>query len=440
MDKVWMADPNTSPSTGRAALEAPTFHIPFITALIFAVSMFKGLRMPSLWAATHMTFNYSQGFVRRGLFGQVLRIFGEERIYRYNFLFLCAVLLFVLAAIALLLLIRRMFAGDRGDRGLQAATLVLAASPGMVFVVHEIGYLDYMGIVAVPLFNLWAARSQRLFLVFYVAILISVILALIHESMIVMFAPTMLFTMVCHITTRGAGMPRRTQVLLVAHAILATVVALTASSLSGTLGTGNPEQLRALQESIARHANFPLRGDGFDALQRSLRDNLLVVLPAHWSHPGNRNYLITSLAVTLPGLAFLGGYGVRLLGRLGITRRARLFLTIIFLAATVSPLLLNFIGWDSARWNAIAFMACFFCLASIRLFFLAPTTTIENEGRGHRIDDPLTLTFAAIAIVTGLCTSYHGYLFDGYVVQWFPFIGQFESAIDLIQGGFKTIP
>ena len=210
-----MADPDTSPPTGRAALETPTFHIPFITALVFAVSMFKGLRMPSLWAATHMTFNYSQGFLRRGLFGQVLRIFGEERIYRYNFLFLCAVVLFVLAAIALLLLIRRMFAGERGDRGLQAATLVLAASPGMVFLVHEIGYLDYMGIVAVPLFVLWAARSRRLFLVFYVAIPISIILALIHESMIVMFAPAMLFTLVCHITTRGTGLPRRTRVLLV---------------------------------------------------------------------------------------------------------------------------------------------------------------------------------------------------------------------------------
>jgi len=396
--------------------------------------------MPSLWAVTHMTFNYSQGFLRRGLFGQVLRILGEERIYRYNFLFLCAAVLFVLAGIALFLLIRRMFAGDRGDRGLQAATLVLAASPGMVFLVHEIGYLDYMGIVAVPLFVLWAARSRRLFLIFYVAFPLSVILALIHESMIVMFAPAMLFTMVCHIVARGAETPRRTRALLVAHAILAAVVALAASSLSGTLGTATAEKLRALQESIGRHTNFSLRGDGFDALQRSLRENLLVVLPGHWSQPGNRNYLITSLAVSLPGLSFLGSYGVRLLGRLGIAKPARLILTVIFLAATVSPLLLNFIGWDSARWCAIAFMACFFCLASIRLFFPAPTTTTDGVARSHRIDDRLTLTFATVAIVTGLCTSYHGYLFDGYAVQWFPFIGQFDSAIDLVKGGFKTIP
>jgi hypothetical protein len=340
----------------------------------------------------------------------------------------------------LFLIIRRIFASDPGDRGLQAATLVLAASPAVVFLIHEIGYLDYIGIVAVSLFVLWAARSRRLFLIFYVAISISIILALVHESMIVMFAPTMLFTMVSHITTRGAGEPRRIRMLLVAHAILATGVAVTASSLAGTLGTCSFEQLRALQASIARHANFPLRGDGFDALQRSLRENLLVFLPRHWSNPENRKYLITTLAVSLPGLTFLGSYGVRLLRRLGITKRARLILTIIFLTATVSPLLLNFIGWDSARWCAIAFMACFLCLASIRLFFLAPATTRDAAETGHRIDDRLTLTFAALAIVTGLCTSYQGYLFDGYTVQWFPFIRQFDSAIDLVKSGFNTIP
>ncbi|MBN2576580.1 MAG: hypothetical protein JXP73_18595 [Deltaproteobacteria bacterium] len=435
-----MALSDTSSSAGDGAQKAPAVHVPFLVALLFAVAMLKGLRMPSLWATTHMTFNYSHGFVRRGLFGQVLRIFGEERVYRYNSLFLCAAILFLLAALALFLLIRRTLASDRGDRGLQAALLVLAASPGVVFLVHEIGYLDYAGIVGVSFFILWASRARRLFSIFYVAIPMSIVLALIHESMIVMFAPTLLFVMVCHGVTRGAGRPRRTCVLLVTHTVLAATAALAASWIAGVWGTASAEQIRALQESIARHANFPLRGDGFDALGRSLRANLLEVLPTHWSQPVNRNYLITSLGVSLPGLAFLGSYGFRLLGRLSLDKRARWLLTSIFLAATVSPLLLNFIGWDSARWNAIAFLACFFCLAATRLFFLAPQAAIDTEGKRHRIEDTPTLTFAAAAIVTGLCTSYYGYLFDGYVVQWFPFVGQFESAIELVKGGFATIP
>jgi hypothetical protein len=435
-----MAIPDTSSQPGRVPPETPSVHIAIVTGFVFLVAMLKGLRMPSLWAATHMTFNYSHGFLRRGLFGQVLRVFGESRCYRYNFLFLCAAILFVLAGIALFLLIRRMWAGDRGDRGLQAATLVLAASPGVVFLVHEIGYLDYVGMIVVPCFLLWAASSRRRYAIFYVAMPVSIVLALVHESMIVMFAPSLLFAMACHVVVRGTGLPRRSRVLLVAHAVLATLVALAASSVIGTIGNGNAEQLRALQESIARHANFPLRGDGFDAVQRTLRQNLLEVLPKHWSNPVNHTYLLTSLLASLPGLAFLASYGVRLLRRLGISRRARVFLTILLPTATIAPLLLNFIGWDSARWNAIAFMACFFCLASIRLFFLTPPTSDTTQGKGHRIEDRPTLTWAAIAIVAGLCTSYFGYLFDGYVVQGFPFVGQFTNALDVIKGGFTTIP
>jgi len=433
-----MASPDTPSSPGRA--KALTLHAPVLIAFVFAVSMLKGLRMPGLWAATHMTFNYSHGFIRRGLFGQVLRILGENRAYRYNTLFLWAVLLFVLAASALFLLIRRALADDRGDRGLQAATLVFAASPGVVFLVHEIGYLDYVGLVAVPGFILWSARNRRPFWISYGAILLSLILALIHESMVLMFAPTMVFVMACHIVARGRGMLPRTRVRLLAQAIAAAGVAVVASSIVGTYGVGSSDQLRALQESIARHANFPLREDAFVALQRSLRENLRVVLPQHWSHTINRNYLLTSLAVALPGLLFLGSYGVRLLGRLEITRRSRLLLTVIFLTAVVAPLFLNFVGWDSARWNAIAFAACFFCLASIRLFFPAPGASTAAPGEGHRIDDPLTLTLAAMVVVLGLCTSYFGYLFDGYLVRWFPFIDQFTSAIEVIKGGFRTIP
>jgi len=73
-----MAAADASPNA-PAPPRAQAIHVRFVIALVFAVSLLKGARMPSLWAATHMTFNYSQGFIRRGLFGQVLRVFGEQR-------------------------------------------------------------------------------------------------------------------------------------------------------------------------------------------------------------------------------------------------------------------------------------------------------------------------------------------------------------------------
>lgn len=435
-----MAASNTSSPTEPAPRKTPmpAVHIRFLIGLVFGLSLLKGLRMPNLWAVTHMTFNYSKGFIRRGFFGQVLWVFGEDRITHYRFLALCAAILFVLAASALAVLIRRMLASDREDRGLQAAVLVLGACPGVVFLAHETGYLDYVGLVAVPTFILWASRSRRRFLIFYVAVALSIVLSLIHESMIVMFFPAMLFTMICHIAIHGVGLPRRTWLALTAHAVLAACIALVVTLIAGTLGSRSPELFRALQESIARHADFPVRGDAFDAIQRTWRENLLVIIPEHFSHPTDYTYLITGLVVSLPGLAFLGTYGVRLLRRLDTSRRMRFVLTSAFLTATVAPLFLNFVGWDSARWNAIAFMASFFCLGSVRLYFTSTVPVVEPPRT--RVDDPWMLTFAAAAIVTGLCSNYSGFLFDGNVVRWFPFKEGIDTAIDVIKGGFNLAP
>ena len=50
------------------------------------------------------------------------------------------------------------------------------------------------------------------------------------------------------------------------------------------------------------------------------------------------------------------------------------------------------------------------------------------------------LTLAAAAIVCGLTSNYYNFLFDGYVVQWFPFDGQLRALIELFQGNFTFMP
>ncbi len=362
-----------APSPVAAPARSP-LHILIIVAGVFAVSLLKGLRMPNLWSATHMTFNYTQGFIRRGLFGQVLRVLGGRSIYQYNKLALCAVAMFVLAVLAMARLTRRMLATDGGERGLVAATLVFAASPGIVFIAHEIGYLDYVGFIAVPHFIVWGARTARLYPIFYVAVALSALLALIHESMIIMFAPTIWLVLASHamVQSRARSLSRRTRWVLAAHVVGAAMVALAASAVIGTLGTRSPERVHAMQASIQRYANFPLRGDGFEALYRPVRDNLLHLMPWHWSNPDNQAYLVRGIVASLPGLIALMAYGVRLVARLPLPRLPRLLLGALLLAATIAPQLLNFVGWDSARWNTICFVAAFSCIAALRLFFCGP--------------------------------------------------------------------
>ena len=64
-----------------AALFHRRRHFAIVAWLVFAVSLLKGLRMPSSWSATHMTFNYSQGFIRRGLVGEVIRLTEDKTSY-----------------------------------------------------------------------------------------------------------------------------------------------------------------------------------------------------------------------------------------------------------------------------------------------------------------------------------------------------------------------
>jgi hypothetical protein len=411
-------------------------HFVILAAIVFAVSLLKGMRMPNLWSATHMTFNYSQGFIRRGLFGEILRIVGGQHPYNYNRLALVAALLFVAVAVAMVILIKRVLRTDPEDLGFKAALLVFAASSGIVTLAHFIGYLDYVGLLLVLLVILISARASRRHLLFFLGIPVLLFVAFVHESQILMLAPTLLFAMICHIVIQfGRGdLSRRAKFLLVAGAAIGFVGAFVTSTAIGVLGTKSPDVIGALQASVAKVANFPLRGDGFEALYRPVRDNIFKLMPWFWGNPDNQAYLVLSMLSALPAMAFLLFYGIRLIGRLGLSTIARITVTVAFVVATLAPVSLNFMGWDTTRWNAISLMACFYCLAVVKLYFPPQIPDL-------RVESPTVLTLAAIAIVLGLCSSsYDRFLFDGYSVQWFPFQGQVNSVIEVLKGHFTFLP
>lgn len=410
----------------------------FLAAATFAVSLLKGLRMPNLWSATHMTFNYSHGFIRRGLVGTVLRALGGGWIFHYQALALLSVIIFAATALAMSRLIVRLLRAAPDDRALQAAILVFAASPGVVFLAHEIGYLDFIGLGSVIVFVLGARRARHRYRVFYAAAALGIVFALIHESMVIMFVPTLLFACACHIVvqSRQNAVAPRTQAFMAAHAVTAAILAFVASSVVGIVGTKPLPEIRALQASIAAVANFPLRPDAFDALARPVRENLHQLMPWYWRNPANRAYLGNGLWAAAPGLLFLFGYGSWMIARLRQATATRVVLEVIFFGAAFGPLTLNFVGWDAARWNAICLTAAFMGVATLRLFFSAPV----GDGPALEIRSPWLLALAATAVVLGAATNYDRFLFDGYVVRWFPFVDQVQAAIDLARGHFNFIP
>jgi hypothetical protein len=375
-----------------------------------------------------MTFNYSQGFVRRGLVGEVIRRLGGPRCYSYTSLALLGIALFLAAAVIMVVYVRRAVAVGPGDMEYWVTVMVLGASPGAVFFIHEIGYLDYVGFLALLSLVLSAGRLRRRYLLFPAVALAGILLAFIHEILVVLFVPPMFFLLLCVtvVELRGKLAPWSTRVRWALAVAVATLIPFAASATVGSLGTRPPAVIQALQATIATHADFPLRGDAFEVLYKPFQQILLKQMPYHWSFAENRAYLIAGFFAISPSLAFLLFYGIRVMRRVD-TSAFRVGISGAFVAATLAPLFLNFVGWDNGRWNAISVIDGFCCIGIARLVFGAEVANVGVRKVGVGTEGArLTWTLGAMAISLGLCTNYANFLFDGFVVRWFPFTEPFR--------------
>jgi hypothetical protein len=191
-----------------------------------------------------------------------------------------------------------------------------------------------------------------------------------------------------------------------------------------------------MRDLLSPFVDFPLREDALEALYRHPRENLVTLMPGYWRRPTAQLLLVDTLIATLPPLAYLLYYGFSLVQRLGLAWPMALVLSAALGAAGVVPLLLNLVGWDAARWSAIATMNAFVCVLTVRLYFDAGAP----DARAHRIPSLLIPALAATAVVLGLCTSYSRFLFDGYTVRWFPFRDRVQEAVELVRSGFSFRP
>src|SRR5439155_20825524 len=127
-----------------------------VFAALFFLNIVKGLRMPSQWAMTHYLFTYQAGFMKRALWGEVLRrVLGG---WTASYFCLAAVGLAVLAALVALLwhACRQLPVSADTVRFL----LVFGASPALAYVVHLAGYLEEIAYLAVLAGFLFRRRSN----------------------------------------------------------------------------------------------------------------------------------------------------------------------------------------------------------------------------------------------------------------------------------------
>lgn len=403
-----------------------------ITALaVFFITWLKGFRFPNLWGATHFAFNYSQGFVRRGLVGEIARRIGGDSVFRYNTYVVFSFTVFFIVAACLAVALRRALLADPRDLGLKVAVLVFGASPGLVFFVHSVGYNDYIGILLVLMALLALYRVRSRYAIFYCVAATSVVSALVHEGLAVMFGPILIFAMACHILrlATASPLPRRTWFLLLTHAAVSLVFLFSLSIIISTIGVEDLDRVQALERYVIAHADYPTRTHAFVALPRSSKEALLRLMPWYWSEKGHYPGAIASWQAFAPSFVWMLTYGIVAVRRASVRTPTRWVLALLFLLASVAPLTFNFIGWDWGRWNGLALLASFSALLTLKLYF--PSRAMDSSS-------PWLLGAGLIVAALGLASTTP--LFDNFDVQFFPFTAHQELIERLIQDGFQYRP
>ena len=148
------------PLTREPVWQPAPWVLPAMVACTLAIGTLGGMRWPGMWAATHYMFDYSQGFAKRGLIGELLSAVTGQHVV-YQTIAYVSILVF-LAWLSLLLFVIRSAARSNASVWWISAAFFL--SPGFAFMVHEMGYADHFGMLTALLCLLLPANLAGLIL------------------------------------------------------------------------------------------------------------------------------------------------------------------------------------------------------------------------------------------------------------------------------------
>ncbi len=387
------------------------FH-PAAIVLLGVISLFKGLRIPSRWAATQAAINYDSGLLKRGFFGETIgRWFHFQQFSHF------AAGSFVILAVFVALVLFLTLSIVKGRSGCAAVCAVFFSSFAVTFIADMIGYLDIaLGILAVSLLLI-----RGTWLRFFVAIPVSVVALLIHESFLFTLLPVILFSFVLDAATESKpGRSLRAPLMILFLISISSAVTVKLALARPV----TPEVAAAMERRLQSSVNFPLRSDVFLTLERSARENFRYMKFMYRSCPGCKTMFSVSAAVFAPTAILLLtaiGAALRLVPE---TVRHRNILLASAWIACVSPLAMYFLGWDWARWNTLA------CFDAFVVFLL-----ICRNFPGTPIQLPAWFRGAGILVIV-LSMATGEPLMDDQQINTFPFVyalkdAHFESIVPL---------
>jgi hypothetical protein len=315
------------------------------------IAFCKGIREPNAWSYTQAQLDYSTGFMRRGLFGAVLRHPLELNLYCHFAVFSTALLLLLFGVLALLA--RSSKLAQRTPPGELLA--VYASSYSVTYLAHLNGYFDIpLALLCVgPLF----VRSTGWRLA--AAAAATVVGILIHEQFFFAFLPLLVVSVLFGAATARNTTERR---LVWAGAALLAMLGLGLMlnfARQGSISLARTEQLR---QSIARTTDRPLYPEIFDTISSTPRENM-EIMKSIWRRSTYAPAQVESLLMFAPTAIVLSWATLLLLRRWIPGRYRRVYAGVLI--ATLAPLRLNLMGWDKNRWNELLVLNAFLLLLAV---------------------------------------------------------------------------
>ena len=391
----------------RTATDALRRNAVLIAALVLlANSVLRGIRMPGYWAATHLLFNYQFGFSKRGLLGSLIAYLDSPFFYSYRFCVVESTVLLAANLVLLAMLIKRLIGA-----GAHSAVLVYVSSAAIVFLAHTIGYFEQITLLV----TLLALRIESFYArAAFAAIFFSATL-LIHETGFLLFFPVLCFSFIIDLLERP---DRRKALTLGALALGVTAETV----LLGQAHLSHPAVM-AMQQALQARADFPLRDDAFVLLERSLGDNLQLMLK-YWTNPLWFIIEFLSSLTILPTTLYILYRTWRLLDGRPAARWAAL-------VASLAPLSLHALGMDLHRWNTLATTTSFLVLAIVTRRYQTPPAPVAAPS-------PIALlSVPGVLIMLNLGSAVP--LFDRYVVQDFPYHDHLKDVLEILRGNTSVL-
>ena len=385
---------------GLAVAEANTWDSPqfwrWTTLGLGAIAFAKGLREPNAWSYTQAQFDYSVGFMRRGLFGTMVgRPLG---LGQYGHFVVVSTLLLLLLFAALALLARTSKVVERTPPGELLA--VYASSYSVTYLANLNGYLDIpLALLCVaPLF----LRSTAWRLLAALACATAGIL--IHEQFFFAFLPLLVVSVLFGAGTAQSERQRR---VAWAGGVALLLIGVALVAYLGRHASITQAQADQLRTANSLKADRWLEPEVFKVLPRTPQENL-AVMRSVWARPTFWPAQVESLLFFCPTAAVLSWATLLLLRRWMPGRHRWLYAGAVM--ATLAPLSLHLFGWDKSRWNELLCLNAFLMLLLVSRLF-----------GGDPVRLPANLRRACIVVML-LNMATGGGMLDNRHIRPFPFL------------------